>query len=71
MVMDIETLLRQALKNDGRTVYRISVDSGVPPASIYRFISGERSLKLKQAGMLANAVGLELRPKEKVKHASD
>lgn len=61
--MDFEATLRKALTDDGRTVYRLSEDSGVPAASIYRFLSGERSLKLKQAGMLANVVGLELRKK--------
>lgn len=57
---DIETELRRAIEKDGRTVYRLSADSGVSAGQIHRFIAKERTLTLTAAGKLATALGLHL-----------
>lgn len=53
--------LREAIKNSGKTVYRISQESGVSHPVIFRFLSGERDIRLETAEKLAVALGLELK----------
>jgi hypothetical protein len=70
--MDLVTLLEKsltaALKND-RTVYSIAKDAGLKPELLYRFIRGDRSLRLASAGSaakLAKALNLVLVPSSEV-----
>jgi len=61
--MDWTTMIRKAISNDDRTLYRLSKDSGVTYQNLHRFVSGERTnINLVTAQRLAEAVGLELRP---------
>lgn len=57
-------VLRRALKADKRPLYQISRATGLPYASLYGFRAGTRKgLRLDSAETLAQALGLELRPR--------
>jgi hypothetical protein len=46
-----------------RTHYELARASGITPAQLDRFVAGERDLTLATAAKVADALGLELRPK--------
>jgi plasmid maintenance system antidote protein VapI len=58
----ITHVLRQAIKDTALPLLRIEQDTGVPRASISRFVRGERSLRLDAADKLAAYLGLSLQP---------
>jgi hypothetical protein len=65
MPADIEDTLRKALAKDGRTHYAIGKASGIAPAVLDRFSTGERSLTLPTAAKLAAELGYQLvKPKK-------
>jgi Predicted transcriptional regulator with an HTH domain len=53
--------LREAILEDGRTIYEIAKAIGIEPDSLYRF-QGGKDIRLDTADRLAKALGLELRP---------
>jgi hypothetical protein len=55
-------VIREAIRRDGRSLYRLEIDSGVAAAVLSRFMRGERDLNLRTADRLCKALGLELRP---------
>ncbi len=55
--------LRAAIQTDGRSIYQIGQDSGVPPPTLYRFLAGQRGLTGETIDALAKGLGLELRKK--------
>lgn len=61
--MDMEKIIRERIKRDTRSIYRLAKDAGVAVAVVQRFESGERSLTLGTATKICTALGLELRPK--------
>ncbi len=61
----IQKLTRKGRGKPGITRYRIAQDSGVNHTVLSRFLSGERSIKLETVDLLADYLGLELRPKTK------
>jgi transcriptional regulator with XRE-family HTH domain len=56
----ISDQLKEAVRNCGCTRYQVSKDSGVPFASLDRFLKGERSLQLDSAEKLAKLFGMRL-----------
>ena len=56
----ISARLRTAIQKSGKPIYRIAVESGVPHPSIFRFMSGERDIKLETADKLAATLGLRI-----------
>jgi DNA-binding phage protein len=63
-MQDWTAMIRNAIERDKRTLYRLSKDAGVTYQNLHRFVRGERTnIGLDTAAALANAVGLELRPK--------
>jgi len=60
MHADLKTALKRAIRNSGKTHYRIAVDAGIRPAIIDRFMSGERDMRLTTAAKIAVALGLIL-----------
>ncbi len=60
---DIIEQLKAAINGSGKSRYALSCASGVPQSALSRFMSGERGLSLESAAKLADALGLELRPK--------
>jgi hypothetical protein len=62
--MSLSQQLRQAIESSGLTLYRVTVDAGLPYATVYRFYHGVRSLSLESADKLADYFGMRLtRPK--------
>jgi DNA-binding Xre family transcriptional regulator len=60
--MTISNQLKGALNGSGMTVYRLSRESGVDKAVLYRFLSGERrTLTLATVDRLCKCLGLELK----------
>jgi predicted transcriptional regulator len=53
--------LREAIIEDGRTIYEISKAIGIEPDSLYRFQQG-KDIRLETADRLARELGLELKP---------
>ena len=55
-------LIRDAIRRDGRSVYRLALDCGVNQGVLGRFVRGERDMNLRTAEKVCRALGLELRP---------
>ena len=56
----IDTQLRRAIKRSDMSRYELSKRSDVDQASISRFLSGERDLRLRSASQIAKALKLTL-----------
>jgi hypothetical protein len=62
MAKDIQEQLRQAILDDPRTLNAFAVDIGEDYGQLYRFLHGQRDLRLSTAARIAKALKLELRP---------
>ena len=63
-------VLREAAETDGRSIFALARDAGIPYPVMYRFLKGDKDgrkwgLTLTTADKLAEALGQELRPKKK------
>lgn len=56
--------LRKAVRDSKKTVNAIAVESKISQPILYRFMAGERDLKLRTAQKLADYFGLELGPRK-------
>jgi len=56
----IDQELRDAIRNDERSIYRICRDSQVDEGTMYRFLKSERTLTLPVAGRICDLLGLHL-----------
>jgi len=63
--MDLAKILRQAVKADGRTRYRIAKDAGLPYSAVHRLESGQRAVSLDYAGRLMAVLGLTVTRSER------
>ena len=54
--------LKKAVTDSGLPLLQVSKGSGIAYASLVRFMSGERSLRLDKADKLAAYFDLEIRP---------
>ena len=63
----IESQLRQAIQEAPISRNQLSIKSGVDPAQLCYFVQGKRTLTLRSAEKIAEALGLELRPVNKGK----
>lgn len=61
----VSDVLRNSIAESGLSLYRISLDTGVVKSSLMRFVSGETSLRLDKADVLAEYLGLELKPRRR------
>ena len=62
-MQDLIKILRTAIERDGRTLYRIAKDAGMPYGGLHRFVTAERTaINLVTAAKLCRVLGLELRP---------
>jgi len=57
-------VLRQAMIEDGRTLYELAKEATLETDQLYRFRDGA-DLRLSTASKLAEVLGLELRPKKR------
>ena len=53
-------VIRSAVRKDGRSVYRLALDSGVNQGVLGRFMRGERDMNLRTADKVCRALGLKL-----------
>jgi plasmid maintenance system antidote protein VapI len=56
--------LREAIRQSGKTHYRIGRDAGVKPEIVARFVRAERDVRAETFARIAAALGLELAPKK-------
>jgi plasmid maintenance system antidote protein VapI len=56
----LQDVLKEGIHRSGKTLYRLARESGVSQPIIYRFVSGERDIRLETADKLAAALGLKL-----------
>jgi transcriptional regulator with XRE-family HTH domain len=63
MTIPLSERLRQAIRDCGESRYALSKRTGIDQSTLTRFMSGERGLRLDVVDVLAEALGLELRPK--------
>ncbi len=54
-------VIRRAIRRDGRSIYRLAIDSGVNQGVLGRFMRNERDMNLRTAEKVCRALGLELR----------
>ena len=57
----IADTLRRAIRQSGKTVYRVSQESGVSQGVIARFLRAERDIRLETLEKLAPVVGVSVR----------
>ena len=53
-------ILRDAVTSSGSSLYRLSADTGIGQDQLSRFVRADRSLSLKTAATLAQALGFKL-----------
>jgi transcriptional regulator with XRE-family HTH domain len=58
--MDVQALLRAAMKGDSRTQRKLSKASGIHFVNLSRFAAGKKSLTIESAEALAEALGLKI-----------
>jgi len=63
----ISSVLKQAIRQSGLSLYRISKETEVDPRILSRFMRGQTRLRLDFADTLAEYFGLELTERQ-VKH---
>ena len=63
MSFGITDALRKAIRSSGKSVYQLAKDSGVAHPVIFRFLSGERDIRLATADKLASTLGVKVRSK--------
>ena len=56
--------MKAAIRNSGQSLYEIAKRSGVGLPVLYRFMVGQRDIRLATAGKLAEYLELELRPRQ-------
>ena len=53
-------LLKQTIRESGKSVDELARDAGLPAELVVRFLSGERDIHMATADKLADALGLRL-----------
>jgi len=57
--------LQEAIRSSGTSRYAIARQTGLSQALLCRFLQGTRGLSLESIDKLMNALGLEIRPRER------
>jgi hypothetical protein len=60
----LSKILRDTILARGETIYRVAKDSGVPYATLHRFLAGKRSVSLEAFDKLCEYLALELRERD-------
>jgi transcriptional regulator with XRE-family HTH domain len=58
--MDVQGVLRTAMKDDARSQRELAEASGIHFVNLNRFAAGKKSLTIESAEALANALGLKI-----------
>ena len=51
----------KAIEDTGKSVRSIALNAGIDQSQLFRFVAGERDLRLEAADKVARSLGLELR----------
>jgi transcriptional regulator with XRE-family HTH domain len=62
--LTVSATLRQAIRDSGKTLYRVAKDSGVPYATLHRFMHGKTEVSMASLDKLCAYLGLTLTPDE-------
>ena len=63
MMTDLTKTIRQAVRRDPRSMYRLAHDATVNYAALHKFMSGERpGIRIDTVSKLCATLRLELRP---------
>jgi predicted transcriptional regulator len=63
-MQDLIKELQRAIRQDGRSLYRLAQDAKLPYAGLHRFVNGKRvGINLVTAAKLLATLGYELRRK--------
>ncbi len=57
--------LKAAIRDSGLTVYEIAKRADFEPDSLYRWLAGDRDMRLSTAGAIMEVLGMELKTKSK------
>lgn len=60
----VSEVLRRAMEGCGESRYRIAAETGLSESVLCRFAAGETALRLANVDVLADYLGLELRPRK-------
>jgi hypothetical protein len=66
----ISSVLRQAVKDSGKTVYAVASGAGLSYDNLMRFVARDRELLQRESDLLADYLGCRLIP-PKVKQADE
>ena len=61
--VNLASIMRKAVKDQGLSTYVLARDSGVNIAQIVRFLNGTRGINLDTASKLCGVLGLTLAPR--------
>ena len=61
--MDLAKLLRRRIDATGESLNAVAKGAGIPYAVFYRFVKGQRSIKLETVEKLCRYLKLELTPR--------
>jgi hypothetical protein len=67
MVKSFSDQLRHAVRKSELTRYAISTRTGIDQGTLCRFVRGERGVSLDSVDKLMECLGLEIRPRRKMK----
>jgi len=56
--------LRDAIRNADVSMYRISQETGVDKSVLSKFVAGHRNMSLESVDLVAEFLGLELKPRQ-------
>ena len=62
--LEFSEQLREAIRQAGRSRYRISQETGIPQGQLSRFMHGKGGLSLRSVDRLCGCLGLALTPAE-------
>jgi transcriptional regulator with XRE-family HTH domain len=60
--LTVSATLRRAIRDSGQTLYRVAKDSGVPYATLHRFMNGKTEVSMASLDKLCAYLGLALTP---------
>ena len=61
--MSLSDQLKTIIRNSGKSLYEIAKRSGVGLPVLFRFMAGQRDIRLATANKLVDYLDLELRPR--------
>lgn len=67
----LERAIREAIEQDGGSIYSIAARAGIHRRTIQRWLAGERAISLHLIGRVADVLGVEIRAPKKIQKKQD